>query len=509
MNSYATSALSLQARLNSLQPQPAAVAVDPKGFKAALQSFIQFLIDQEVSATLWLKLPKGEAWWEDIWQYGQQAIGCTIYILGDQVENPPDTLAASLRPIPIDSTGALKKEYLCLAVAPNFMGALLAARTNTPASTALPPNSKRNLQLYCTTAARTMSALSAGIKSILESSLPAVARETLTSTPPTTDQDERNIAAAAALSQWGRSFPANILNQNVLPLSESFLAWQLQCQENLRSQLNEYRQAAPEQASHPKVSALSESFLSRASQELQAPLTTIKTALTLLGSPTLKLVQRQRYLEMIATQCEHQKALITSIIELLQIQTTDMAAAHPIRLCDLIPGIVSTYQPIAEEKGIMLAYTVPDHLAEVVSVESELKQIVIHLINNGIQVTPKDGRIWVSAKAEGDSFIALNVQDSGSSIAKTDLDQLFKPFYQTTHGTNGTGLDLTLVQQLVKRMGGHISVESNLGYGNNFKILLPLSTEANSSAATPAYEKPGHEMSSTFQQTSHVASAKS
>ena len=152
MNSYATSALSLQARLNSLQPQPAAVAVDPKGFKAALQSFIQFLIDQEVSATLWLKLPKGEAWWEDIWQYGQQAIGCTIYNLGDQVENPPDTLAASLRPIPIDSIGALKKEYLCLAVAPNFMGALLAARTSTPASTApvsttLPPNSKRNLQL--------------------------------------------------------------------------------------------------------------------------------------------------------------------------------------------------------------------------------------------------------------------------------------------------------------------------------------------------------------------------
>ena len=96
------SALSLQNRLAGLQPTPAAVAVDPRGFKSALQSFIQFLIAHDVSATLWLKLPKDDAWWGDIWQYGQQAAGCTIYTLGEQTGTPPDTLAASLRPIPIE-----------------------------------------------------------------------------------------------------------------------------------------------------------------------------------------------------------------------------------------------------------------------------------------------------------------------------------------------------------------------------------------------------------------------
>ena len=505
MNSYATSVLSLQARLTSLQPQPAAVTVDPKGFKAALQSFIQFLVTHEVSATLWLKLPKGEAWWEDIWQYGQQAIGCTIYILGEQVESPPDTLAVSLRPIPLESASAIKKEYLCLAVAPNFMGALLAARTQPPAATAtVPANSKRNLQLYCTTAARTMTALSSGIKALLEESASALDLEMLAADASNTDstaadlsattaqmmarqvstgKEEKGIAAAAALSQWSRSFPAHVLSQNTLPLSEAFLVWQLQFQENLRSQLNEYRNSAPEEEP-AEISALSDSFLSRASQELQAPLTTIKTALTLLGSPSLKLVQRQRYLEMISTQCEHQKALITSIIELLQIQTTKSHSPHTIQLSDLIPGIVSTYQPIAEESDIMLAYTVPANLPEVIGVESEIKQVVIHLINNGIQITPKGGRVWVSAQTESNNFVALSVQDSGSHLTKTDIEQLFKPFYQAAHDTNRAGLGLTIVQQLIQRMGGSISVESTSGYGNTFKVLLPLNPSIEQTSAT-------------------------
>ncbi|MGD1898767.1 MAG: DICT sensory domain-containing protein, partial [Phormidesmis sp.] len=452
MNSHAMSLLSLQARLNSLHPQPASVAVDPKGFKAALESFIQFLIEHEVSATLWLKLPKDDAWWEDIWQYGQQAVGCTIYVLGEQVGQAPNTMAASLRSIPIESTGALKKEYLCLAVAENFMGALLAARgTNAaPVSGKAAATNKRNLQLYCTTAARTMTALAAGIRSVLQNSLPEL---TIASAEPPTD--ERFIAAAAALSQWERCFPASVLSQNVLPLSEDFLTWQMQFQEDMRSQI----QAARGNAAHdgqngadggatPQANGIRTSiaatFLSQASQELRSPLTTIKTALTLLGSPTLKLAQRQRYLEMISTQCEHQQDLIKSIIELLEVQTTAMAVAQSIQLSDLIPGIVSTYQPIAEEHGIMLAYTVPENLPEISGIESEIKQVVIHLINNGIQVTPEGGRVWVSAMVEDNKFVALKVQDSGDGIAKTDINRLFEPFYQLANSSSGTGLGLTL-----------------------------------------------------------------
>lgn len=474
--------LSLQARLLGLQPCPVPVAVDPKGFKSALQSFIQFLIAHEVSATLWVKLPKGDAWWEDIWAYGQQAAGCTIYTLGEQTGTPPDTLAASLRPIPIEQTAELKREYLCVAVADSFVGSLLAARVKSDT----PTPDKRSLKLYCSAAGRTVEALSAGIKDIVKSSLPTpivdeLAESTAEAAAPMSG-DARVIAGAAALSQWDRSFPAHVLGQNMLPLSEAFVSWQLQVQENLRSQLNDYRNSQGGEVGS-ESSAVSSTFLSQASQKLQAPLTTIKTALTLLGSPNLKLAQRQRYLEMISTQCGEQKALIKSIIELLKIQTTAPQTPQPVRLSDLIPGIVSTYQPIAEERGIMLAHTIPANLAAVSTVESELKQIVIQLINNGIQITPKDGRVWVSATPQAGDFVALIVQDSGSGIAKTEVNQLFEAFYQVPSGkSEGTGLGLTLVQHLVRRIGGSISVESTPNHGTSFKLLLPVHEGTRSAA---------------------------
>ena len=500
MDYPAMSALSLQTRLASLHPAPTSVAVDPRGFKFALQSFIQFLITHDVSATLWLKLPKGDAWWEDIWKYGQQAAGCTIYTLGEQAGAPPNTLAASLRPIPIELSPELKREYLCLAVAEEFMGCLLAARL----APEVPTPDKRTLQLYSSTAPRAMKALSIGIKQIIKHSQPELAMATATAAathglspgtntatnpaggtlPNVGRYDERDIAGAAALSQWERIFPANIIEKSVLPLSEAYLSWQFQFQENLRSQLNEYRTAAQNTAETSYGNALlSPTFLNQAGQKLQAPLTTIKTALTLLGSPTLKIAQRQRYLEMISTQCDHQKELIDSIFELLLLQTAESADIQSIQLSDLIPGIVSTYQPIAEERGIMLAYTVPSNLAAITGVEAELKQVVIHLIKNGIQSTPDGGRVWVSAAPQGSRFMALIVQDSGSGIAKTDIENLFQPFYQVSSNTvqsnsDATGLGLTLVHKLIQRIGGSISVDSTPNHGTSFKVLLPVDQKA-------------------------------
>lgn len=508
------SSLSLQTHLVSAQPQLPAVSVDPRGFKAALQSLINFLIEHKIPATLWLKLPKDNAWWADIWQYGQQAVGCTIYALGEQTGQPPDNLAASLRAIPIEQDAQLKREYLCVVVSDTFTAALLATRNTTTAG------DKRSLKLYSSLSGQAVLALSTGIKAIIERSLPPAAEADLVSNKdpvsnnkkvseqaigqmdssaslsvPTTSPDsplassdtssehpehnshsgqEREIAGAAVLSQWARCFPTDLSIRHDHPLTGAYLAWQLQSQEKLRSQLATFRSAEKDTA-NSALPDLCPDFLDQAGRELQSPLTTIKTALTLLGSPTLKLAQRQRYLEMISNQCEHQQALINNIIDLLQIHTTETAEPQALQLANIIPGIVSTYQPIAEERGIMLAYTVPTTLSEVLGTEAELKQVVIQLLNNGIQITPKGGRVWVAAAPHNADFIALTVQDSGAGMTKTDTAKLFDAFYRSAESNGaGTGLGLTLVQQLVKRMGGSVTVDSAPGRGTTFKILLPV-----------------------------------
>ena len=476
------SSLSLQNHLVGSQSALTAMPTNPKGFKAAIQSLCDFLVAHQVSATLWLKLPKDDAWWTDVWQYGQQAVGCTLYSLGTQTGNPPENMAASLRPIPIEQDTDLKREYLCMAVADSFVVSLLAVRN---------PNAtdKRTLQLYCTVSGQAIAALSTGIKAVLENSQSqtdspsaeaSAGSETASSDAienrdrQTAAQEYRNndeaIAGQAALSQWARLFPSSVLRSPTHPLDNAFLTWQLQAQETLRSELSDQNKSDSD-----ALDALSPNFLSQANQELQAPLTTIKTALTLLGSPTIKLSQRQLYLEMIATQCDRQKTLIASVFDLLRIQTTPAATTEPLKLSDIIPGIVSTYQPLAEERGVMLAHTIPPNLPEAMGIESALKEALIHLIENGVAITSKGGRVWVTAALFNSATVSIKVQDSGRGLSKSDTARLFEAFYRSGEGA---GLGLTLSKQLIEKMGGSIEVESQADRGTTFKILLPINQSA-------------------------------
>ena len=484
------SSLSLQTHLVDAQPQLPAVPVDPRGFKIALRSLIDFLIAHQASATLWLKLPKDDAWWTDIWRYGQQVPGCHIYILGSRPVTLPEDLAACLHAIAIAQDADLKREYLCLAIAGNFTGGLLAARP----AVSTPAGDKRTLKLYCSTSAQGIAALSVGIKQAIEESLSATqaaadSTDSADGSNPSEPGEDPFAVRRALLSQWTQYFPTHLTERAALPLTDAFLTWQLQFQEDLRSQLATYRSIG-QGATAASLSTLSPDFLAQAGQELQSPLTTIKTALTLLGSPTLKLTQRQRYLDMIGAQCDHQKSLINSVIDLLQIQTTAVIAPKAIQLADIIPGIVSTYQPIAEEEGIMLAYTVPADLTKVMGTEAGIKKIVTHLIINGIQNTLRGGRVWVSAAPHDANFIALSVQDAGVGIAKTEITKLFEAFYRSSNNNRqGAGLGLTLVQQVIGRMGGSVSVDSELSRGTTFKLLLPVDRTHSTTAQAAAAEQ--------------------
>jgi len=147
-----------------------------------------------------------------------------------------------------------------------------------------------------------------------------------------------------------------------------------------------------------------------------------------------------------------------------------------LRLSDVVPGIVSTYQPLAQEKGITVAYTVPEGLPAVSCSSPWLRQIVINLLHNSIKFTPQGGRVWVRAKQQGD-FVQVEIRDTGIGIASSDIPKIFDRFYkvrQNGDGSGGVGLGLSIVQQLLLRCGGSISVNSKLNEGSTFNVLLPL-----------------------------------
>ena len=222
---------------------------------------------------------------------------------------------------------------------------------------------------------------------------------------------------------------------------------------------------------------LKDDYLTNVCQQLRTPLTNMKTALRLLNSPSMKNSQRQRYLQVLSSLWERQNSLIHGVLELAEIERNlEGMSLEALELADIVPGVVSTYQPIAQEKGIMLAYTVSNELPPIWCVRGGLKQILIHLLANSIRFTPNGGQVWVRGRVQG-KYVELEVRDTGIGIADNDIPKIFERFYSVRPGATeefaGAGLGLTIVQQLLWRSGGSISVKSKLSEGSTFTVKLP------------------------------------
>lgn len=243
-----------------------------------------------------------------------------------------------------------------------------------------------------------------------------------------------------------------------------------------------------ENPAHPELNIgdLKDESIAHLMQELCTPLTNIKTALKLLESPGIKQLQRQRYLGLIRGECDRQTALISGVTRLLAIdRSPDSAEIVPIQLSQIIPGIVSTYQPLAEEKGVRLGYTIPDDLPIISCVESWLRQITIDLLHNGIKYTPDGGQVFVRASVQGE-YIQLEFRDTGIGISPPEIPKIFDRFYRIRHSqfhnSSGAGLGLTIVQNILIRCGGSISVTSQVGAGSKFRVLLPIQPQQQDSS---------------------------
>jgi len=109
-----------------------------------------------------------------------------------------------------------------------------------------------------------------------------------------------------------------------------------------------------------------------------------------------------------------------------------------------------------------------------------LKQMLVNLLSNAIKFTPENGEIGLEVQAdEKERKVKLIVWDKGIGIKPEDMDAIFKPFTQLDSGLareySGTGLGLSLVQHLIELHNGGIEVESNIGQGSRFTIVLPWS----------------------------------
>ena len=511
---------------------PQTLKISPTTFKSMVELVFNLLIEQQIPATIWLKLPKGEIWQAEVQQFCSAAKAAySIYSLqtpeasngqasngqasNGQASNgykpspaeaiawegelPEPSLEESadglelaaelatdspmLHVLPLSPDSQLKREYFLLVAAPNFYGLVLAHR---PRSSRQKPDPKANPADEALEQKHPLLGLCSFETATLKRVLEGINRAICFGQPETQSSDQ----IASLLLNWESLMADSSSTNGSLPslnplLLGNLLTQQIQRQEELwRSSAVHRRQAESatllRQTNEDLMHAVrqKDEFIKTMGQELRTPLSTMKTALSLLNSPSLKPPQRQRYMDMLSQECDRQSGLITSVLDLVQIESiSDPAPMEALRLADLVPGIVSTYQPLAQERGIMLGYMIPEDLLPVSCLNHWLKQIVINLLHNSIKFTPGGGQVWVRAKQQGD-YVQIEFRDTGVGIASADLPRIFDRFYRVriTSGEDfsGAGLGLSIVQQLLLRCGGSIAVKSKVSEGSAFTVLLPV-----------------------------------
>ncbi|MBW4519018.1 MAG: histidine kinase [Scytolyngbya sp. HA4215-MV1] len=506
--------VSLYELAQTVAPSSSFVQTSPATFRALLSSLIGLLIENKLPATLWAKLPHASAWQTELKQYCELVnVPRVVYLLSSHKEDAPvdegvtgivansgaesatvasEEIAAQSRSTPVSGSDAssevvslqlpantpLRSDYFLLVGTDSLCALILAHHPKPlPASSEgmahESPDRKQLLQVLCSFDQALIQAVFAAIQQAINTS--NLSEIIISPLAMTLDQ---------LFSQWQSQF-ANLPQQTDATLVEQLFAKQVQRQEELWARMTAYRkQAETIDALNAQNQELlntirfKDEFLNNVGQELRTPLTNMKTALTLLNSPSLKPPQRQRYMDLLSQECDRQSSLITSLLELVRLeQVAEQATFQPLRLSEIVPGVVSTYQPLAEEKGIQLAYTVPDDLPSVSCMNDWLKQIVINLLHNGIKFTPRGGQVWVRAKQQGD-YVQLEFRDNGIGIAPSEISKIFDRFYRVRQPAGeevgGVGLGLTIVQQLLFHSSGSISVKSKLGEGSTFNVLLPI-----------------------------------
>jgi signal transduction histidine kinase len=104
---------------------------------------------------------------------------------------------------------------------------------------------------------------------------------------------------------------------------------------------------------------------------------------------------------------------------------------------------------------------------------NHLLQVLVNILLNAVDASPQDSAVTIATDVVGEMG-EVRIQDRGTGIDPAHLDQIFDPFFTTKEVDRGTGLGLAITHGIVERHGGRILVESSLGEGSKFRVLLPL-----------------------------------
>jgi len=230
-----------------------------------------------------------------------------------------------------------------------------------------------------------------------------------------------------------------------------------------------------------EIDRLKDTFIEQVSHELRTPLTAVKGYSDLMLQTAGGQVPA-KFMEFLQIINRHADSLVTMITELLDITQIEAGAMNlrleRIDLNELVDAALSEWRERMAEKGLALHVTLDPEHASVTGDRRRLHWAVNQLLSNAFHYTEPGGRIDVSVEGDTDTA-SVRVADTGIGISPEDQRFLFSRFFRSTtrvhSNERGVGLGLYIVKAVAQAHQGKVDVQSALGQGSTFRLILPVS----------------------------------
>ena len=223
-----------------------------------------------------------------------------------------------------------------------------------------------------------------------------------------------------------------------------------------------------------KLSAIGKLSASIA-HEINNPLFGIRNVLERLREKAPLSPDNLEFADLAVLECDRIRDLIK---DLQNFNRPTSGIMTPVNLHGALDHILLLSKKEMETNQIMVEKRYANDLREIMAIADQIKQVLLNLLNNAIEAMPTGGRITITTKISGNQAI-ISIADSGGGIHPAAINHIFEPFFTTNPAVKGTGLGLSVTYGIIKRHGGDIQVQSEVGKGSTFTISLPIEGKSN------------------------------